>query len=66
MVFVRAAFLITGLWLLVRTDPPLAASAQHQGQVWFKGIGGFLLVLAALPFRMPRGNQKPASDVEDL
>jgi hypothetical protein len=66
VVVIKVALLVAGLKMLVGTERPLANSAQHEGQVWFKGIGGFLLVLAAIPFRLPRESQKPVSDAEEL
>ncbi len=62
----KACLLITGLWMLLRPERPAPNAAFHEGQIFARAAGGLLLILAAIPYRGPRGRRCQEKTAEDL
>ena len=66
VVLVKVVCLVAGLWRLVSTGTPTPNATLHRRSMLTRATGGFLLVLAAVPYRMPRGGRRDDNALEQL
>jgi hypothetical protein len=62
VVAVKLLLLVAGLWFLLRPEAPAPNAAYHQDQVLAKAAGGLLLLIASVPFRLPRRDVNDAPE----